>query len=191
MTYDYSNAPPDLIPKGTRVAIIMHIRAGGVGEDGMCKRSEKGAEMLDNEFTVLDGEYAKRKWWENWILDGPDDGHKQMAIRYRRMLKLILDSALGLDPDDMTPQARVARTVSLKRFDGMCFIAEIGIKKGDGDWPDKNVITRIITKGGQDWRPVQPPPFDGGGSAGSAAAPPQSVPPQPESPVSRPGWAQS
>ena len=56
MPFDYTDAPPpsfDLIPDGTVATVSIHIRAGGVGEDGMLKRSANGdCEMLDLEFTV-------------------------------------------------------------------------------------------------------------------------------------------
>ena len=53
----------------------------------------------------------------------------------------------GLNPMTRAAQARAARTVSLRQFEGMTFIAKIGIEKGgpknDGtgeNWPDKNMI---------------------------------------------------
>ena len=47
-------------------------------------------------------------------------------------LKAILDSALGLMPSDVSAEARAARTVSLKKFDGMNVIAKIGEEKSAG-----------------------------------------------------------
>jgi hypothetical protein len=51
MPYDYTDAPPprdiELIPHGTIATVVLHIRAGNVGEDGKLKRSAKGdCEML-------------------------------------------------------------------------------------------------------------------------------------------------
>ena len=65
MQYDYSDAPPprgpELIPLGTIATVVVHIRPGGVGEDGLLKRSSKGdCEMLDLEFVLVDGDYARR-----------------------------------------------------------------------------------------------------------------------------------
>ena len=196
MPYDYTDAPPprapDLIPEGTTATISMHIRAGGVGEDGMYKRSSAGdCEGLELEFTIIDGPYKGRKFWDNFmLLSGTTDGQKGMADTNRLILKAILDSALGLDPNDKSVEARTARTVSTKQFEGMLFIAEIGIEKGGpnkkdgGFWPDKNCLAGVITKNKKDWHPVeQPPPFNGGGGT-SSSTPPQSAPP-----VQRPGWA--
>src|SRR6516162_2978023 len=195
MPYDYTDAPPprdmELIPHGTIATCVLHILAGGVGEDGMLKRSKAGdAEMLSCEFTLADGPHKGRKCWEYMILSGTTSGHAKSADINRGTLKAILDSALGLKPDDVSPQTRSARTVSLKQFEGMTFIAKIGIEKGgtkndgSGEWPDKNILAGVITPDRKEWRPVeQPPPFNGGGSP-SAAAPSSSAPP-----IERPGWA--
>jgi hypothetical protein len=193
--YDYTNAPPpqfDLIPHGTIATVVLHIRAGGVGEDDMLKRSKDGGcEMLDCEFVIADGPYKGRKFWEYWVLEGSTEGHAKSKGINRGTLKAILDSALGLKPDDVSPQARAARTVSLKQFEGMTFIAKIGIEKGGarkdepGNWPDKNILAGVITPDRKEWHPVeQPPPSNGGGSASSATPPPSSAPP-----IARPGWA--
>jgi hypothetical protein len=193
MPYDYTDAPPDLVPHGTIATVVLHIRAGGVGEDKMLKRRiVGGCEMLDCEFVIADTSHKGRKFWGNLILEGTTDGHAKAAAMSRNTLKAILDSALGLKPDDVSPQARAARTVSLKQFEGMTFMATIGIEKGGpkkeggGNWPDKNILAGVITPDRKDWHPVeQPPPFNGGdGGASAAATPPSSAPP-----IARPGWA--
>src|SRR5262245_6921314 len=194
--YDYSDAPPpqfEVIPHGTTATFVLHIRAGNVGEDGTLTRSKDGGcEMLVSELSIADGPYKGRKLFERWILAGTTDGHAKSADINRSTLKAILDSALGLKPDDLSPQARAARTVSLKQFEGMSF-CRIGIEKGgprnDGsgeNWPDKNILAGVITPDKKDWKPVeQPPPFNGGGSGAQAAAAPSSATP----PIARPGWA--
>jgi hypothetical protein len=195
MPYDYTDAPPpqfEPIPHGTIATVVLHIRAGGAGEDGMLKRSRDGAcEMLDCELVVADGLYKGRKFWERWILEGTTPGHAKSIDINRGTLKAIIDSAFGLKPDDLSPQARAARTVSLKQFEGMTFVGKIGVEQGkeknDGSgekWPDKNILAGVVTPDRKEWHPVeQPPPFNGGG-APSAATPPSSAPP-----IARPGWA--
>jgi len=195
MPYDYTDAPPpqfELIPD-TIATMNLHIKAGNVGEDGLLTRSQDGrCEMLVTEITLLDGLYKGRKFWERWILAGTTDGHAKSKEINLGTLKAILDSALGLYPDDKSPQAHAARTVSLKQFEGMTFIGKTGIEKGkpknDGsseNWPDKNILAAVITPDKKDWHPVeQPPPFNGGGGATSSSATPPSAPP-----VQRPGWA--
>jgi hypothetical protein len=200
--YDYTDAPPSrdigLIPRDVIATLVLHILAGGVGEDGMLKRSAKGdCEMLALELTVAFGTYKGRKIWEYLILEGITDGHAQAIKISRGILRAILDSALGLKPEDVSPQARAARTVSLKQFEGMTFIGKIGIEKGGPkkdstgkltgeNWDDKNILAAVITPDRKEWRPSeQPPPFNGGGGGAAASgAPPSSAPP-----IARPGWA--
>ena len=126
MPHDYTDAPPqrfEPIPHGTIAPCVLHLRPGGVGEDGMLKRSAKGdCEMLDAVLTVVDGPYKGRKIFEYWILAGTTDGHAESVKINHGTLRGILDSALGLKPDDASPQARAARTVSLKDFEGKTFI---------------------------------------------------------------------
>jgi hypothetical protein len=199
MPYDYTDAPPprdlELIPHGTIATLVLHVRPGGVGEDGMLKRTRAGdAEMLDCELVVADGPHAKRKFWERWILSGTTAGQAQAAEIARSTLKAILDSALGLKPDDVSPQARAARTVSLGQFEGMTFIGKVGIEKGklknDGsgeNWPDKNVLAAVVTPDKREWHPSeQPPPFNGGGGAATVSA---SSAASAAPPIARPGWA--
>ena len=89
MPHDYSSAPPprdlDLIPHGTVATVVIHIRPGGAGEDGLLKRSKNGdCEMLDIEYVVIDGPYARRKFWENQIIIGTTSGQKDMGETYTR-----------------------------------------------------------------------------------------------------------
>jgi hypothetical protein len=201
MPRDYSDAPPprdfEPIPSNTVATLRLHIQGGGAGEDGILKRSKDGrCEMLALEFVLADGEFARRKLWENWIVEGVDHA-KAIEISHSR-IKAILDSGLGLDPRDVSPRARTARTKSYKELEGLTFIGKIGIEKGapknDGsgeNWPDKNILAAIVTPDRREWHPiVQPPPFNGGGpTAPGSTAPSGGVPPTSTSPISRPGWA--
>src|SRR5262249_6300051 len=148
-------------------------------------------EMLDFEFTVLDGPYKDRKFWHNLLYAGTTEGQKKMAASNLGVLKAILDSALGLMPNDVSAEARAARYVSVKWSDGKNLNARIGQEKGGpnqkegGNYPDKNILAGVITKDKKEWHPVeQPPPFNGGGGGA-----PSSTPSAPAAPVERPSWA--
>jgi hypothetical protein len=196
MAYDYTQAPPqreiELIPHGTVATLSLKIRAGGAGEGGLLKRSAKGdCEMLDLEFAVVDGPYVRRKFWEYLILAGTTDGHAKAAKVSRGTLRAIIESAKGIKPEDVSPQARQARTVELKDIDGMTFVAKIGVEKGkprnDGsgeNYADKNILAAVVTPDKKDWHPVeQPPPFDSGSGGSGGATPPASTP------IAKPAWA--
>jgi hypothetical protein len=191
MPYDYTDAPSqqfELIPAGTIATVSLHIRAGNAGEGGLLKRSKDGGcEMLECEFSVTDGPFKGRKFWQNMVLAGTTDGHVKAADISRGTLKAILDSALGLKPDDVSAQARAARTVELKQFEGMTFVARIGIEKGAAKndssgtfWDDKNNLSGVITPDKKEWHSCeQPPPFDPTKTSAPATA----------APVARPEWA--
>lgn len=198
MPIDFTDAPEqrgfEPIPEKTIVPLTMHIRPGNAGEGGMLKRSSKGdCEMLDCEFIVVEGEYKNRRFWHNLIMGGTTAGHEQAREISLGLLKAIVDCAKGLDPKDDSAAARAARTLEYKDFDGMNFRARLGIEKGGPkfvngqptgeNYPDRNYILEVITKGRKDWQPVeQQPPFNGGGKGagdGAAAA----------APVERPEWA--
>src|SRR5258708_21751895 len=111
MPYDYSDAPPprdfELIPPNTVATLSLHIQGAGAGEEGMLRRSKDGrCEMLALEFVVVDGEFAKRKFWENWIVEGTD--HAKAIEISHSPVKAVLDSALGLHPNNVSPQPRAA-----------------------------------------------------------------------------------
>jgi hypothetical protein len=196
MAYDYTNAPPqretELIPHGTVATVALKIRVGNAGEGGLLKRSKNGdCEMLELELTVADGPYGKRKFWENLILAGTTAGHAKAAEVSRGTLRAIIESAKGIKPQDVSPQARQARTVELKDIDGMTFIAKIGVEKGKPrnngsgeNYADKNILAAVVTPDKKDWHQVeQRPSFDNGsGGSGGAAAPASA-------PIAKPAWA--
>ena len=164
--FDYSEAHQqreiDLIPRNTIATLQMTVRPGGAGEDGMLKRSQDGGcEMLEAEFTVVDGEFSRRKLWERLVLAGTTDGHAKAAEISRGKLRAILESARGVKPDDASEQARAARKANLADFNGMRFIARIGIEKGkprandDGEYPDRNVLLTVVTPDRKDWHAIE------------------------------------
>ena len=204
MPFDYSQTPNPrdytaLIPHGTIATVQMRIRPGNAGEGGLLKRTKEGdAEMLDCEFVVVDGQYAKRKFWDNFLLEGTTPGQKEMALTNRGRLKKMLESARGIKKDMPAEQARALYQAELKDFDNIIFMAKIGVKKGepknDGSgesWPDKNYLAAAIGPDQKEWHPVeQPPPINGGGRA---ATPTGSAPADSAStgstPITPPQWA--
>jgi hypothetical protein len=193
MPFDYSDATTpidmELIPAGLIATAQMRIREGGGGEGGVLKRSKNGqSEYLDAEFILVDTKHAKMKFWQNLLLAGETDGHKQMTDKSRGILKAILDSAYGLKPDDKGPEARAKRSKELKDFDGLRFLVKIGIEKGkpknDGSsetYKDRNVIDAIITPDKPEYRG----PIEQSGSPSGGAPPPAPAAP----PVPKPAWA--
>lgn len=145
--FNYNDAEPqrgDIIPDGTIARINMKIRPGGAGEGGWLKRSKAGdKEMLDIEYTVLEGPHARRKFWGLMVVSGSE---KAEAIT-RSTLRGVLESARGIKPTDMSEAAQKQRVVSgYGDFDGIEFMGKIGIEKSDG-YADKNKLVAAVTPG--------------------------------------------
>jgi hypothetical protein len=168
--FDYSDASEqrsdELIPAGTVATLQIRIRPGNVGEGGLLTRSRNGeAEMLDLEFTVVDGPHRKRKLWANWVVDGKTDGHETAAEITRGKLRAALESARNVKPDDMSDAARKKRMADLADFDGLRLVAKIGIEKGKAkdnstgeNYPDRNTIAMIVTPDKKGWHAVEQAP---------------------------------
>ena len=154
MSYDFNSADKqtdmDVIPAGTIVSLVMTIRAGGQGDGGWLTQSKNSdAQMLDCEFTVAEGPYAKRKIWQYLVLSGGklnDKGESIAAGISRSMLRAILESARNVDPNDMSDAAVSKRRADWNDFCGLTFLAKLGVDKDKtGQYSDKNRIQSVIT----------------------------------------------
>ena len=182
---DYNSAGAqksfDIIPDGTIVVVQMNIRPGNVGEGGLLKRSSNGqAEGLDTEFVVVEGEYAKRKFWSFMVLNGRTDGHKEAADITNRRLRAILESVKGIKHTDVSEAAKAARNAEYADFDGLRFLYRLGVEPATEKFKAKNILAEVITPDRtKEWRPIEQtpkPPTKGG---------PGNTP----TPITKPAWA--
>ena len=146
--------------------------------------------MLDLELAVVDGPQAKRKLWERMVVAGTTDGHAKASDISHGKLRAIIESARGIKPGDMSPEARKGRTVEYSDFNGLRFIAKIGIEKGkpknDGsgeNYADRNVIAVVITPDRKDWHAVEQVPQSAAPVGGGAPVTSSSAS------ISKPSWA--
>jgi hypothetical protein len=195
----------ELIPSGTTVELVMAIRPGSIGEEGLCKRSANGkAEMLDTVFTVRGGPWDGSKIYDNMVIRGTEAGHATAWEISAAKLRAILEAVHGLDPSDNSPAA-VARRASatLAGFHGATILATVEIEKGGkrpdgGNYKDRNVLGKILRIGDTNYRrldqpppapiqrsepPVQPQP-------GAAATAPHGSPAVAPAPIAKPKWAE-
>jgi hypothetical protein len=138
----------ELIPAGTICSLIMKVRPGGTGEGGWLKQSKTSENlMLDCEFTVTEGEFIRRKLWQNFVVDVDEAKPTTTAGNIsRQFLRAIVESARNIDPVDMNQEAMQKRVVDIQDFNGMEFIAEIGIQVDkSGKYGDSNKIKTVIT----------------------------------------------
>jgi hypothetical protein len=169
-----------LIPKNTIAPVQMNVRPGGAGEGGWLKRSKDGESMgLDVEFTVIDGEFARRKFWGYFTIESSNqEKHKKAIDISKSNLRAILESARNIDPAAETPEAMAGRKADYSDLDGIRFIAGIGIKESDDPkYDDKNQLSFVVTPGRKEYvalKQAQNPltsPQNAGITQGSGAKP--------------------
>ncbi len=162
--FDFNDASPqmapagDLIPDGTFAKVKMTIRPGGTNgsgpmDAGLLKQSASSdAKMLDCEMTVMIGPFARRKFWQNFTVAGGKLDEKGQSKGWnisKSAFRAMIDSALGLDPKDMTEGAKAKRTIlGLKQLDGIEFAARIMIEPAtEAKYKDQNKIANIVQPG--------------------------------------------
>ena len=162
--YDLNDAQPqlppvgELIPDGTFAKLKMTIRPGGVNgstpmDAGLLKASHTSdAKMLDCEFTVVTGAYARRKFWQNFTVAGGKVDEKGQSKGWnisKSAFRAMVDSALGLDPKDESPAAKQKRVIQgLKQLDGIVFAARIMVEPtSDPQYKDANKLANVVLPG--------------------------------------------
>jgi len=202
---DFNDAKTNinLIPKGTLAKVRLTIRPGGFDDPsqgwtgGYATRGSTGAVYLNGEFTVLEGQYARRKIFTLiglYSSKGPDWGNMG-----RSLVRGILNSARGISDMDMSPEAQAARRIGgFADLDGIEFVARIDVGT-DANGDDKNEIRSAVTPDHKDYvaimgamAPAQPP-LSQGQQSHNPQSPQGSQPqqsPQAPSATGRPSWAQ-
>lgn len=148
MAISFNDAQPqqsgdfDLIPADTIAPVRLNLR----GE----KATKAGdARMLDCEFIVTAGPYAKRKVWTNMMItSNGSEGHNKAVSITMSAVRAMLESAYGVGEDDKSPDAMQARTINdWTDLNGLEFLAKFGIEKSkDPQYPDKNTVKAVGTK---------------------------------------------
>jgi hypothetical protein len=162
----------DLIPEGTVARAILNIRAGGEGDGGWLKMSKGGGLMIDTEWTILSGPFAKRKVWRYMSLS-----EKAYPITMRQ-LRAVVEGNYGILPEDMSDAAQAKRRCGFPELQGMEACIMISIEKSVG-YDDKNGIKAILTPGESKYIARD----------GAAPAPSTQAAPPPTAGVAKPSWA--
>ena len=181
--HDYNTADTgggsfDLIPADTVAQVSMTVRPGNVDDGGWLTQSKSSdAQYLNCEFVVLEGPFAKRKFWGNLTVSGGkvnETGESIAGNITRATLRAILESSRNVKPNDESDEAKRKRLVDgYQTFNGMLFWAKVGVEPARGEYKAKNALGAVITPD---------KPGYGGASAPTAAAPAAAV---------TPSWANS
>lgn len=169
---DFNDAEPqmgpmgELLPDGEFVKLKLVIRPGGVdgpepADKGLLRASKTSdAKMLDCEFVVVEGPYARKRLWQNFTVAGGKLNDKGVSKGWnisKSTFRAMIESAIGLSPKDMSEEAKKKRALqSLSQLNGITFAARTMIELAT-DYPgsrDKNVIANVITRGEDQYEAV-------------------------------------
>jgi hypothetical protein len=169
--FDMNDAEPqktgELIPDGAFAKVTMSIRPGGI--DGQSeidqallkapKDPSSDVRMLDCEFTVAEGSHAKRKFWQMFTVQGGKVDENGVSIAWKiskSTFRAMIDSALGLDPQDMSEAAKQKRILrGLADLNGITFVAKIKVEASeDARYSDQNRLDRVVLPTEKEWKLV-------------------------------------
>ena len=144
-----------LIPAGTIARAVIIVKMGDIeipefGSGQWFKQSQSSkAKWMELEFTIIGGEFDRRKFWDRIFVDGDKMGQsgipqaKEIGLS---TLRQIIESANGIDPTDMSETAQQRRNISgIMDLNGMEICAKIGIKRGTNGYSDSNKLTAAMT----------------------------------------------
>lgn len=216
--YDLSDTEPlraaEIVPDGTFAKVSMTIRPGGVdgpleADRGLLKASGTvGSDVLqlDCEFTVTEGTFARRKFWHPFTVSGGKVDEKGSSIGWnisKRIFRGMIDSALGLDPEDNGEAARARRVLrGLSNLSGIAFVAKIAVEASE-KYGDRNRLDRPVLPNEKEWKlvmegkevPASPGhrsrKDDKSGPTSPAAAQPAWQQTAPAAPAPSPAWQQT
>ena len=140
--FDFNNVQEaKLIPANTVARARFTLKPGDSPEDPYLKISRNGGTYLDGEFTILEGEYAKRKVFHKIGISG----NETWVEISQRFIKNLLESSHGISRFDKSPESEKYRQIeSWSDLDGLDVLIKIGIEEG-GEFPDKNKVLAVIT----------------------------------------------
>jgi hypothetical protein len=148
MTMNFNDAEQQtefgIIPNNTIAKAVLTIRAGNDFSDPFLTRSKNGeSTFLNCEFTILEGQFARRKVFDKIGIQGSD----QWINIGKSRIRAILESAKNINPKDMSETAMANRKISsFDELNGLEPIIKIGVEHDrSGVYQDKNRVLSIIT----------------------------------------------
>lgn len=186
-----------LIPNGTICRAVMVVKQGDIeipefGQGTWFKKSmSTAAKWMELEFTIVGGDFDRRKFWDRVFVDGDKMGQsgipqaKEIGLR---TLKSLIESARNIDPSDVSAAAQQARNISgVYDLNALEICAKVGIKKGTNGYSDSNRLIAALTPNSREFVPSGQAPVM---QTPAAAQTTQAATAQPQASGAVPSWAQ-
>jgi len=167
-------AKPDLIPDKTMSAMKIHLIDPSDGDKperivpgvpylNLSKRDGLTQYLVLN-LELLNGEHKGRRFYHNFTTSTPNLENPAKNITMKA-LRSIIESALGIDPNDDSPEAMAKRDMSAHKdwgfLHGIQFVGAVKVEKGNKKnngsnppefWDDSNKLSYALTaKNGEEY----------------------------------------
>ena len=171
--------PLELIPDKTPVRAIINLLGGDAempefGPGYLFKKSmSSSAVYCPMEFTIIGGQFDKRRVWHNLFVHGDKLNSNGVPVARQiglETLRRMVDSIHNLKGDDMSPEAQQKRNIAgLEALQGQEFCFLVGVEPEQNGYAAKNKMTIALTPDNSDY--IGP-----SGNAPAVAAPAPTAP---------------
>jgi len=176
-------APLELIPDKTPVRVIINLLGGDTevpefGQGHLFKTAASGSIYCPIEFTIIGGQFDKRRVWHNLFVHGPKLDANGVSVARNiglETLRRMVDSIHNLKGADMSAEAQQKRNIAgVQALQGQELSILVGVEPAQNGYDARNKMTVVLTPDNSDY--VGP-----SGNAGNVAAAP--APTQPMAPA--------
>jgi hypothetical protein len=153
--------PLELIPDKTPVRAIINLLGGDAemaefGQGFLFKKSmSSSAVYCPMEFTIIGGQFDKRRVWHNLFVHGDKlDGNGVPVARNIGLetLRRMIDSIYNLKGADMSPEAQQKRNIAgIQALQGQEFSFLVGVEPAQNGYDAKNKMTVVLTPDNSDY----------------------------------------
>ena len=182
-------APLELIPDKTPVRVIINLLGGETevpefGQGHLFKTAASGSIYCPIEFTIIGGQFDKRRVWHNLFVHGPKLDANGVSVARNiglETLRRMVDSIYNLKGADMSAEAQQKRNLAgVQALQGQELSILVGVEPAQNGYDARNKMTVVLTPDNSDY--VGP----SGGAAPVAAAPAPTQPMAPAAAASAP-----
>lgn len=182
-------APMELIPDKTPVRVIINLLGGDTevpefGQGHLFKTAASGSIYCPIEFTIIGGQFDKRRVWHNLFVHGPKLDANGVSVARNiglETLRRMVDSIHNLKGADMSAEAQQKRNLAgVQALQGQELSILVGVEPAQNGYDARNKMTVVLTPDNSDY--VAP----SGGAAPVAAAPAPTQPMAPAAAASAP-----